>query len=272
MNRSNFTDNPLNYVDTLEILRRIEKFREANIKKMTDIELSNLLLSTVTSALLSTVNFSSETYLFKIRKHSEGNLLMKESDLWAPPKEYCSMGRLNMQSQSMLYTALDGISPAYEMKLAEGEYFTLMQYKIKKDQIIQATRIALHDSETDQAYGKLKLSEKGLINAKIINHFLVNEFTRDVGIGTEFLYRISNRLALDYFDLPNCDGYLYPSVARKEGYNLALKPESAKRTLEFNCLFYARLKAYEEDKVIYEFIKKANKINEKGDIIYEEDF
>ena len=130
----------------------------------------------------------------------------------------------------------------------------------------------MHDNETDQAYGKLKLSEKGLINAKIINQFLVNEFTRDVGDGTEFLYRISNRLVVDYFDLPNCDGYLYPSVARKQGYNLALKPESAVRILELNCLFYARLKAYEGDSVIYEFIKKANKINEKGELIYEENF
>jgi len=70
---------------------------------------------------------------------------------------------------------------------------------------------------------------------RLISNFLNDEFTRDVGTGTEFLYRTSERIVKDYFDLPPRvvqDAWCYPSVASKPSVNVCFRPEIAKELLE----------------------------------------
>ena len=41
----------------------------------------------------------------------------------------------------------------------------------------------------------------------------MSEFSKPVGKGTEYLYKISNVIAQSFMDMPFCDAYVYPSVA-----------------------------------------------------------
>ena len=69
---------------------------------------------------------------------------------------------------------------------------------------------------------------------RIYTNFLHDEFTRDVGEGTKYLYRTSERIAKDYFDSPPGDvqdAWCYPSIASKNHVNVCFRPECAKSLL-----------------------------------------
>ncbi len=79
-----------------------------------------------------------------------------------------------------------------------------------------------------------ELSSEENLKMRILLNFLNDEFTRDVGQGTEFLYRSSERIAKAYFDLSPRDvqdAWCYPSIASKPSFNVCFRPELAKETL-----------------------------------------
>lgn len=76
-------------------------------------------------------------------------------------------------------------------------------------------------------------SEKIKLINNIFNDFLKDEFSRDVGEGTEYLYIVSELIAKNFFDLPPRniqDAWAYPSLKDKEKYNV--DPEIAKEVLK----------------------------------------
>ena len=80
--------------------------------------------------------------------------------------------------------------------------------------------------------------------------FLTTEFTKDVGYGTEYLYRASVLIGHSYFRRPEIHGYIYKSVAHKAGYNIAIKGELAKEILEFVGLRIYKFISQEADRML----------------------
>ena len=79
--------------------------------------------------------------------------------------------------------------------------------------------------------------EKVKLIHEIYNGFLRDEFSRDVGKGTEYLHRVSEKIAKDYYDLPPRvvqDAWAYVSVQDKKKYNVCFRPELAHELLEVN--------------------------------------
>lgn len=69
------------------------------------------------------------------------------------------------------------------------------------------------------------------------NEFLRDEFGREVHIGIEDLYRISEIIAKTYYDLPPRDvqdAWGYSSVKDKGKYNLCFRPDIAHDKLELD--------------------------------------
>ena len=114
------------------------------------------------------------------------------------------------------------------------------------------------------------LNKDGRINNKIINDFIISEFTKPVGKGTEYLYKVSNVIARNFMDMPYCDAYVYPSIANyKKGWNVAIKPESALKNIKFDCVCICKLKEYcSKGGYTYEIKHKARDIKD-GKLIYE---
>ncbi len=70
------------------------------------------------------------------------------------------------------------------------------------------------------------LHDEDALKVEMLHDFLRHEFTRDVGRGTEYLYRISESIAKSWFDLPPevQDAWCYPSIVDQNLYNIAFRP------------------------------------------------
>jgi hypothetical protein len=77
------------------------------------------------------------------------------------------------------------------------------------------------------------LNKEENLKLRLLNDFLTHEFTRDVGVGTEYLYQISEIIAKEYFDLPPeiQHAWCYPSVVEKPSMNVCFRPQVARRKL-----------------------------------------
>lgn len=258
-----------------ELLTKINNFRRINFKEISYKNLSSEILKVLSHnnrAILKREikEYKKGTRFYRIRKINQNELkiplkeIQKESDAWAPPKEIIeNWGRLNKPKESLLYTTPENIEiPIEEMKVEESEYFALIVYEAKED--IKVSCIGLEND-----YKEYGMKENEIIKARMLDDFLIHEFTRDVGKGTEYLYRISEIIAKSYFDLPPRevqDAWLYPSVASKKGYNVCFRPDIAKeklRLLGVQILNYTR-----EEKSILFSVKLVCFLNEEKEFDY----
>ncbi|WP_203641578.1 hypothetical protein [Levilactobacillus andaensis] len=79
------------------------------------------------------------------------------------------------------------------------------------------------------------MGKEDRILASIRNDFLRVEFTRDVAPGLEHLYRVSNQIVKDDFDLPEemSKAWTYPAIQNKVNYNIGMRPAIAHQLLSF---------------------------------------
>lgn len=233
----------LSKIETVEIIKKIENFRKLDFKKISDTDLFNEISKTISAnvngiekAILFPrfATYPPKTRFYRVRalQPEDHYIPLKamtfEADAWNPPAQFVkTRGRLNNVNESLLYTS--PIQPQIaveEMKINDGERFCLIVYESISD--IKVTMIGLWEDLPE-------LNSEENLKMRLISNFLNDEFTRDVGVGTEFLYRTSERIVKDYFDLPPRvvqDAWCYPSVASKPSVNVCFRPEIAKDLLE----------------------------------------
>ena len=220
-------------IDPLELMNKIRNFRKLNIKNMTYVEVSQAISDVLTFNgkfiyITNTQIYSKGTKFFRVRELKGSKIpnenLSFESDFWnAPESCITKYGRLNKPAESLLYTA--PINPQVairEVKLREDAFYSLITYEAKDD-------IKVNSIGMEYNYELLGIRDKQsiLIN-DMINDFLRDEFSRDVGSETEYLYKISEIIAKDYFDLPPRvvqDAWASPSVKDKLSYNVCFRPD-----------------------------------------------
>lgn len=115
--------------------------------------------------------------------------------------------------------------PMEEAKLPDGEHAAMFVYRAKRP-----VKVNIIGSRFE---GEL-LSDDERYKLNQVSDFLYDEFTRDVGTGTEHLYRLSETIAKDWYDLPPGDiqdAWCYPSVAYKGSFNVCFRPELAHECL-----------------------------------------
>lgn len=232
----------LSFFDANRLLDKIEEFRSLDLRTITDSELSKAIFNVLCIEFENAkmlLNFHSTriipkgTDLFRIRRIDADDVeiplkcMRKKADAWNPPKKVITkMGRLNKVGESLLYVSLNPYTAIKELKIKEGEKISLIAYKTKRD--IYAVFIGLtnHDSYA--------LTPEEKVKARLIENFLYEEFSRDVGEGTEFLYRASEHIARNYFEPDPADEdevWMYPSIVSKKEHNLCFRSNVAKRLL-----------------------------------------
>lgn len=257
----------LNNINTLELLTKIEEFKKMDLKNTTYEDILMKSLDTLRCMIVSGCCFDKKQKLYRVRKLKSysTNELETFQDIWHPlPEMIKADGRVNLKGNPILYCSTDNITPLYECNIKEGDCYAMIQYSIKENEKINGYMVG-NQGEIDN------LNETGKINNKIINDFVISEFTKEVGKGTEYLYKVSNVIATNFMDLPYCDAYVYPSVANyKKGWNVGIKPESAINKIEFDCALICVLKEISNNNggIIFELKHKTNKI-ENGKLIYE---
>lgn len=250
-------ENLLNSMNLFELNRKIDKWCKINLKTIKESELQRSLLETLSGLMVNSAVYDSQEF-YRVRKIDTIDQIKFKSDIWYPPKKYCKkMGRLNLPNESKLYCSLDKATPFIECDIQVGDRVAFITYVIKNDSRLQLTNI-VNDNEPDG------LNESGRIAYNIIKSFIRNEFTKPVGFGTEYLYRVSNRICIDLMDIPNCDGFIYPSIATFQNtYNVAIKPESADKSLDFKCVEILEVTNINEELNQVNF----NKINKSSRVV-----
>lgn len=251
-------ENFLKNIDHIDLIRKIFDFRKLNIKNMESGEISKKIMDVLCfnqrfCYIPQIRHYPKDTKFFRVRKLEGTTVPLKNlsylSDFWNPPSgRIKTYQRLNKPNESLLYTSL--INPFVaigEMKIKKDEFYALIVYSAKD--IVKVNCIG-----AEYNYENIKIVDKQAILAnELINNFFIDEFCRDVGIGTEYLYKVSEVIAKDYFDLPPKvaqDAWLYPSVQNKTMYNVCFRPEIAKELLKLDGAIIGKYENNEEIKAV----------------------
>ena len=240
----------LRHVDARELHRRIARFRMLNFGAMSYAELTNAIIGVIQfdtptgprAILRPTIGwFAAGTRFYRVRtipsedrdsigppspSMSRIRAMSRIRDCWEPPKEVVPVGRLNRAGQPLLYTSPRNFLVAIdEMKIEDGECCSLIVYEAADN-----VKIAVIGN-SHPSIGAL--DEYSTMKMEMIDGFLRDEFTRDVGPGTEYLYRLSEVIAKSWFDLPPevQDAWCYPSIVDKNSCNVAFRPDRRREKL-----------------------------------------
>lgn len=224
----------LRHVNTRELHSRISRFRKLRFQSMSRADISQAILDVIMfdtpsgpRCVLqpSTATYRSGTKFYRVRAIPEDDhtiplrSMSKTADCWEPPRQVVAMGRLNKAGEPLLYTSpIDPFVAIGELKVPDRQLFSLIVFEAVED-----VQVAMIGGSAD-----IKgLNDADALKVEMIQGFLRDEFTRDVGQGTEFLYQASEVIAKDYFDLPPeiQDAWCYPSIVDQSKFNVAFRPE-----------------------------------------------
>ncbi|EEL55343.1 hypothetical protein COA13_07145 [Bacillus cereus] len=225
----------------MELIEKISKFRSLNIAMMNPAAIDKAINDVLTfeGKFIYITNpstyYPKGTLFFRARKLNSSVVpnaeLMYEPHFWNAPAKYIkTYGRLNKPGESLLYT-----TPQFpeitlkEIKIPDNSYYALMVYEATDD-----IKVNLIGQQYNYEMLGIQSEKIKLIN-NIFNDFLKDEFSRDVGEGTEYLYIVSELIAKNFFDFPPKvvqDAWAYPSLKDKEKYNVCFRPEIAKEVLK----------------------------------------
>ena len=261
----------LKEIDPLQLMDRITHFRKLNISRMTDQEILDAIINVlcVNNCFCCYSNlrvYPQGTKFFRVKRF-KGHTLPDPrfriyADYWeTDPKYLTQYGRLNKPHESLLYTAPDLFCAVDEVKISENEYFAAIQYTA-----ISPVKVNMIGGEIDYKLNGATDKQAILVH-EIYNSFLRDEFSRDVGKGTEYLYKTSEIIAKTFFDLPPRDvqdAWAYSSVQNKEKYNVCFRPEIAHDILRLDGALICRRSKDNQVEVVCVAIGA----NEKGDIVF----
>jgi hypothetical protein len=223
-----------------EMTDRIRNFRGKNFRKMNKGDVHQALLDVLLggqeylSMPVYMGAYPAGTEFFRIRQPIKSgtavpmDCALVEADAWEPPSQYARASRLNLDGEALLYTTPGNLLlPMDEAKLPHGAPAAMFVYRADRRIKVNVigSRFEDHPSLTEEERHKLNQ----------VADFLQDEFTRDVGAGTEHLYLLSETIAKDWYDMPPRDvqdAWCYPSVASKSGFNVCFRPEIAHECLE----------------------------------------
>ncbi len=228
----------LRSIDLIVLLDRISSFRDLDFKRMSSEEIFRRFCEVLAFGRSGgprvymhpchTRCFEVGTRFYRVRKLENTSIPLREmrteTDAWEAPQHVVRAGRLNRANESLLYTAPDMNVALEEMKVSHGEVVPIIVYEaVERIATVEIGIPAPDEGLSDEERAKLR----------VLTDFLRHEFIREVGQGTEHLFKISEAIAKNYFDLPPeiSDGWCYPSVARKGGINTCFRPVAAKKKL-----------------------------------------
>lgn len=267
----------LRHVDVEELQQRISRFRDLDFKRMSSTEISEQFMQVMLFNIGGTGKISSlpiciGTYpkkhrFFRVRRLNLEQLQIPvrgmevEADAWEAPAEYVRSGRLNKDGESLLYTSPGDLGVAIEeTRIADGEMFAAIVYEAKEP--IKCVEVGISSANAN-------LTPEERIKVRMVLDFLRHEFIREVGQGTEHLYRISESLVKDHFDLPEevSDGWCYPSVAKKGKVNVCFRPHVARRKLSLLGVMVSSARRLDDEYEIKTF-SIAHGFDQNGKFIY----
>lgn len=144
----------------------------------------------------------------------------KRADLLYPPRGVAQRQRCNTPGESVLYCAKDIITCLREQRPSCGDQVVIASYQVRDASL----SVVVPQLKLDSLEGKPLFDKDGAVSFLILREFIRSEFTKPVGVGTEFLYKLSNAMCEVLFDDEDNDGWIYPSVESSSHECIAFKP------------------------------------------------
>lgn len=256
------------------VLECIERWRNLDLRKLTDPEIDNQLSEFLDSLGIYDVS-SLHTKPFKLWRIRKFHYLFKDVDeCWEPPPSITPMGRCNPPGSPVLYVSKDLETPFEELNVSANEQVYAIKYEVAEK--LNLKRIVPKEFISTDSENKPIYDSESMLSYQILREFVRSEFLRPVGKGTEYLHRISSSMCRVWFHNEESDGWMYPSVQTSSKNNIALKPKSARKKLIIKDVRIVRLVPKENIKnhidkfrshPFYNLISMAIETDFKGEII-----
>ncbi|MFP7480184.1 hypothetical protein [Terribacillus saccharophilus] len=263
LNEKPYYEVPLNHDDPLVVLDRLERYRSVDLRRITVEELINLTADTLPCILHKGWTYPKGVKLYRVRKKDTSDQMFRTTSevSYCPEKFVKTIGRFNNEKESILYTSTDSITPFHEVKAEIDDEFALVEFETLSN--LNLTDVCLG---TELPF---RLTINGEINHKIIEQFLFTEFTKDVGVGTEFLYKVTVSLAKMLLNVPGSQGIRYPSTPFKQGINVAIEKDAVDEKLKVISVKNVKVKDILLDgRILCDIQSESKTINKDGTIIY----
>lgn len=166
--------------------------------------------------------------LWRAHRYTDDRDWSRPASLLHPRGPDARLNRCNHDGTEVLYCSRRGEVVFDELKFQAGQSFVLVKLRTSK---VRVGKVVGEFNPTD-IKGVPFFKGDNLISYQILREFIRSEFTRPVGVGTEYLYRISAVIAKCWL-LPNDGhGWIYPSLRSTGGENIALTGEAVDRFVQ----------------------------------------
>lgn len=245
-------DLPIKLKNPEDILEVIEKWRQYDFREKSTknvFEEVNTFFNSIGKFPVSITPLNHPFNLWRIREWK--NELFKEEDQFWEPKPIFSNGpqRCNIAKEPMLYTSVNKKTPVDECNYKPDKNIYLIKYETLDT--LHLVRPYCKDFHPNYE-GKEIYVRNSLLSYQIIREFLRAEFTKPVGKGTEYLYKISASFSKCLLaNRENVDGILYSSIQSPHEENIAILSKARSTKLKIECIFAATIKNKTEYDVKY---------------------
>lgn len=155
-----------------------------------------------------------------------------KNDFWAVPKELVkSYGRLNRPNESIFYLSNNLLQSLNEIRFnnetSNPVVISCFEVK-KKTQSIYIGGTTFDNSDDSKMTKRIAIQN-------LYADFFGEQFSKPVGKGTEYLYKLSNAIYRTFFDLPPqiFKAWTYPAVENPKSFNIAFRPLVAPSYIEY---------------------------------------
>ena len=212
-----------------------------------------LLIPAIMSAFREGRRFS------RVRRLSYGDVqrmlregLNEQRDCYEPPpalSHAIGPGRLNHPKERVLYTAYGGAGWATmacfeELDIKENEWFMIVEYEATEP----FSAVQIGPERFTPPERKHELNDEEREKSEILLRFVRDKFQQRITEDNDHLYRITRLIAREFSlnPSPNPKIWMYPSIARDGGWNVAFDP-AQKDKLRVKDIKIAECRAYNRD-------------------------
>ena len=210
-------------LDEWEKFKKSIKYKSRFLSDLTPLE--NLGIQSGLQDSEEVFNVKNRKQFFRARVANVKNERYKPKDMGAPPIEYTSAGRANVEGIPYLYLCTEPETCYYEVRAAYLDKVWIGQFRVKAGESLHLVNLApRHRSQqlTLESEPKIILRNRLLMNA--ISRDLSTPMRRHDKASMEYL---PTQFICEYIRLKlNKDGIIFQSSLKKEGANIVLFDEN----------------------------------------------
>ena len=211
------------YPSFQDLQKSINSFKATDLASSSIISLKDDFLKLITNFAFMPIIIPKLVKMHRIRINDDGKEFDMLNELWCPPVDVITkLGRCNDVGDQILYMSGGGHTALNEINPKDGDLVTCLECELVEN----ITVIDLGASNNLQREAYLQQYSRLNKNAafifyknqnllkldKILKNYIIKEFTQKVDSGQEYLYKKTVAISKAFFEAPNIEGIMFPSI------------------------------------------------------------